>query len=89
MLAMARRRTDLRDTDPAVHAMQVEGYRRMDAATKFALIDEMWALGRELAIAGIRGRNPDATPDQIQWELAVLLLGREFATKVYRPRRQS
>ena len=50
---------------------------------KFELIDQEWALSRQLALAGIRSRYPNATDDEIQWQLAILFLGRELAEKAY------
>ena len=71
------------DTDPRVHDFQIRGYRAMDAAQKFRLIDDMWNTDRELALAGLRARHPDADEAEIQRLMAVLFLGSELAERIY------
>jgi hypothetical protein len=41
------------------------------------------AAARELAVAGLRRRYPDADTEEIRRRLADLLLGEEMARKVY------
>lgn len=61
----------------------------MDAETKIGLISGMWQTNRDLALAGIRGRFPHATAEEVRWQLAELFLGLELATRTYGPRARS
>jgi hypothetical protein len=38
---------------------------------------------RELAVAGLRTRHPDATPEEIRLRLTVRLYGREVARRLF------
>jgi hypothetical protein len=38
---------------------------------------------RELAVAGIRSRHPDASPEEVRVRLAVRLYGREAARRLF------
>jgi hypothetical protein len=42
-----------------------------------------------LALAGLKSRYPDETPEQLRRRLADLLLGSELACKVYGPIEES
>lgn len=77
------------DTDPKIEQMQIELIRQMPSWKKFALIDDLNETVRALAISGIKQRNPEATPAQVQRRLADLLLGPELALKVYGPHTES
>lgn len=63
--------------------MQYELYRRMSPERKFRLIFETYEMGRQLAMAGLRMRHPDATEEQLRQLWAQQHLGRELYEKVY------
>jgi hypothetical protein len=77
------------DTSPEARRVQLELYRGMSPARKFQLICDAYEMGKQLALAGLRMRHPDATTDQL-WRLwAQQHLGRELFEKVYgRPNRE-
>jgi hypothetical protein len=55
----------------------------MPAWKKMAIVDDLIATVRTLAISGLRERHPDATPQEIDRLLAEMMLGAELARKVY------
>jgi hypothetical protein len=75
--------SDLTDTSPENEALQVNLLRQASAARKLELLAQMNATVKTLALAGLRTRHPDDTPDTIQRRLADLILGEALAEKVY------
>jgi hypothetical protein len=71
------------DTHPEMEALQIQIIRRMPAWKKIAIVDDLNATIKALAISGIRERHPDATPQEIARLLADYRLGPELARKVY------
>jgi hypothetical protein len=71
------------DTHPKIEQMQIEFIRKMPSWKKFSIVDGLNATVKTLATAGIKQRNPNATPEQIHRMLAALMLGEELARKVY------
>lgn len=55
----------------------------MTPAEKARLIVATSQAARDLALAGIRDRYPDATPREQFLRLAILTLGRELAGRAY------
>jgi len=72
-----------RDTHPKMEALQIEIIRRMPLWKKFAILDGLNETVKTLAISGIKGRHPNATPQEIHRMLVELMLGEELARKVY------
>ena len=73
------------DTHPEIERVQIEGLRRMHPWRKIALVGDMNETVRTLALAGLRQRYPDDTPEQRRRRLADLVLGPELAARVYGP----
>ena len=73
------------DTSPEMERVQMEIYRAMPPWRKWQLVEDLIMMTRELALAGLRQRFPDASPQELHRRLATLLLGPELATKVYGP----
>ena len=73
------------DTDPEAERVQIEIFRRMPAWRKIQLVDEANQLARQLALAGLRQRHPEAGPEELRRRLMGLFLGEEMATEVYGP----
>jgi len=71
------------DTHPKMEQMQIELIRRMPSWRKFSVVDGLNETVKLMAIAGIKQRNPNATPKQVHRFLAELILGKELARKVY------
>lgn len=75
----------LSDTDPQIERIQIEGLRRMPPWRKIQLVGDMIEAVRTLALAGLRQRYPDDTPEMRRRRLADLMLGPELAERVYGP----
>lgn len=73
------------DTDPEAERVQIEIFRRMPAWRKIQLVDEANQMARQLALAGLRQRHPEAGPKELHRRLMGLFLGEELATEVYGP----
>ena len=71
------------DTSPEIERRQIEAWRRMSEAEKLALAMSMSALVRQLALAGVKQRYPDASPREQFLRLAIVTLGEELARKAY------
>jgi hypothetical protein len=71
------------DTSPEARRVQCELYRRMSPARKFELLFHTYEMGKQLALAGLRMRHPDASQEEL-WRLwAQQHLGRDLFEKVY------
>jgi hypothetical protein len=62
----SERSTD--DTTPQARNVQHELYRQMSPAEKLTLVFETYQTGKQLAMAGIKMRNPHASDEEI-WHL--------------------
>lgn len=71
------------DTPADVERRQIDRWRDMSAAEKATIVTALTQTARDLALAGIRHRHPDASPREQFLRLAVLLLGRELALEAY------
>jgi len=71
------------DTPIEIEDRQIEGWRGMTAAQKAGLISSMCRASREMALAGIRHRYPDASPREQFLRLAMLTLGHDLARQAY------
>jgi hypothetical protein len=73
----------LTDTSKESEKVLVELYRAMPSARKGTLVFSACRTGRQLALAGLKSRFPDATPRQI-WHLwARQHLGQTLYEQVY------
>jgi hypothetical protein len=72
-----------RDTTPEADAVQMEIYRRMPALRRFEQTLEMAEMMRRLCTAGVRGRHPDYTEEQVRLALIRLVLGDGLFRQVY------
>jgi len=73
------------DTDADAERVQMEIYRRMQPWKKIQLVEEANRMSRALAMAGLRSRFPDASPEEIRRRFFGLWLGEELAAEVYGP----
>ena len=74
-----------RDTSPEAEAVLVRLWRETPAWRKWELMEDLNRTARLLALAGLRRRYPDDSPEQLRRRLADLLLGPELAAKAYGP----
>jgi hypothetical protein len=73
------------DTDPEIERRRIELYRAMSPQRKVELVEDANRTARELALAGIAHRFPEATEAERTRILFGLVLGEELATRVYGP----
>jgi hypothetical protein len=73
------------DTSPEAERALIDLLRRAPVARKLEMLGQMNAAARQLALQGLRTRNPGATEAQLQRGLANLLLGPELAALAYGP----
>jgi hypothetical protein len=71
------------DTDEETARRQVEAWRAMTPAEKLSLVRAMNEAVRQLALAGVRQRHPDASPREQFLRLAIVMLGADLARKAY------
>lgn len=76
-----------RDTSPEAERVQMELLRRMSPARKLALMAGLLATGRELVLAGIRHRNPEASHEELEDRFAMLMLGPDLGGSFVSARR--
>ena len=57
----------------------------MPAGRKIRLVFDAIELNRDLLMAGIRSRHPEASPEEVRRRLFDLTLGPELAERVYGP----
>jgi len=70
------------DTDPRIEKIQIELLRKVSPERKFQMVSQMNYAVRVFMVAGLKQRNPDASPERLRRMLADLLLGEELARKV-------
>lgn len=71
------------DTSSEARRVLYDLYRQMSPARKFQLLCDTYEMGKDLALAGLRMRYPEADKDEL-WRLwARQHLGRELFEKVY------
>lgn len=74
-----------RDTTPDAEAVQLEVFRKMSPRRKLELMAEANRNAREMALAGLRLRHPDADEEELFRRLMDLTLGAELAERVFGP----
>jgi hypothetical protein len=76
----------LTDTSPDVAEVQFRILREMPAWRKVQLVEDANRTARQLALAGISLRHPDASEAERLRLLLDLVLGEPLAAEVYGPR---
>ncbi|MFB3853881.1 MAG: hypothetical protein ACE148_08675 [Vicinamibacterales bacterium] len=71
------------DTATDVERRQVEGWRRMSAADKAAIVTGLTRAAFDLTAAGVKQRHPGASPREVFLRVAVVVLGPELASRAY------
>ncbi len=72
-----------RDTDPDIEARQIETWRRMSSIEIAELVAGASRAVRDLALAGLRARHPQASERELVARYAALTLGRDLARCAY------
>jgi len=65
--------------------MHIDLMRRAKGWRKLQLADQLHQSLRMLALAGLRARYPEASPEELKRRLADLLLGTSLAEQAYGP----
>lgn len=73
----------LSDTPPEVEARRLELLRRLTPTERLGLALEASTQLREMALAGIRLRAPDATQEGVEREYARIVLPAELFRRLY------
>jgi hypothetical protein len=71
------------DTARDVEDRQVEAWRRLSSVEVAETLNAAWSAGTQIARFGLRDRFPAASEDELRVRLAVLMLGRDLAARVY------
>lgn len=73
------------DTSPKTEKVLIELLRKASPTRKFEMIESANRTARALALAGLRERYPQDSPERLWRRLADLWLGPELAAKAYGP----
>jgi hypothetical protein len=69
----------LSDTHPKIKAMQLDMLRQIPSWRKAHMLGQMYQTTKQLTLAGLRHRYPNASEPELRRRLATLLLGPELA----------
>ena len=73
----------MNDTSPAAQRRYEELLRQRTPAQRLAIAISLTRAVRELALAGIRSAHPNASPREVQEELAARMYGPELAKRLF------
>ncbi|VAW35919.1 hypothetical protein MNBD_CHLOROFLEXI01-1474 [hydrothermal vent metagenome] len=71
------------DTSPEAEAILFKLLREAPAWRKLEMLEGLNRTARQLALAGLRQRHPNASAKELRRRLANLLLGEELAAQAY------
>ena len=71
------------DTTLEAEQRQLEIWRAMTPAQKFALLDDLYSSAILFVEAGIRMRHPDADAAEVRMRRLALTLGRDVVQRLY------
>jgi hypothetical protein len=71
------------DTSPIAQRRYDELLRQRTPAQRLAIAMSLTRAVRELAVAGIRSAHPNASPREVQAELAARMYGPELARRLF------
>jgi hypothetical protein len=73
------------DTSPEAETVLFRLWREAPAWRKLEMMEGLNRAARQLALAGLRQRFPNASAQELRRRLAAITLGEELATRVYGP----
>lgn len=73
------------DTHPEAERVLIQLLRQAPVWRKMQMLGDLNQTARQLALAGLRERFPEASESELQRRLADLLLGSELAKQAYGP----
>ncbi len=71
------------DTPLAIERQQIEIWRRMTPAEKFAVLTDLHASAILFTEAGLRARHPQASPEELRLRRLAITLGAETVRRLY------
>lgn len=71
------------DTTPEAEAILFKLWREAPAWRKIEMMEGLNRAARQLALAGLRQRFPNASTEELRQHLAKIVLGEELAARVY------
>ncbi|MHC5212183.1 MAG: hypothetical protein ACYTG2_15805 [Planctomycetota bacterium] len=71
------------DTDPAVEARLIAGWRTMSAERKFRAVCELTRSAESWSRSGLRSRHPGADDHELDMRLVALKYGQELVHEAY------
>ncbi|MCX4242989.1 hypothetical protein [Paraliomyxa miuraensis] len=71
------------DTHPAIHALQIEGYRRMSPSQKLECVWGMMRSARELVLLEVRRRHPNADARELALRVASRFIEPELMARAF------
>ena len=71
------------DTNPAIETRMIDGYRAMSPARKLEIVCDLSRAVRELALADIRRRHPDADDRELMLRLASRTVDPELLRRAF------
>jgi hypothetical protein len=78
----------VQDTSPTAQGRYDELLRAQTPAQRIAIAVSLSRSVRELAVAGIRAARPNASPSEVDAELAARMYGPEVAARLFSRRRK-
>lgn len=72
-----------RDTSEEAEAVQIRLLRAMPVWRRAEILNGVIRNGREMALASLRRRFPEASPEALRRRFANVMLGEELAAKIY------
>jgi len=73
------------DTTPEAEAVLFNLWREAPAWRKLEMMEGLNRAARQLFLAGLRQRFPEASSEELRRRLAAIMLGEELAARVYGP----
>jgi hypothetical protein len=75
--------TQSEDTPPEIERIIIEGYRRMSAAQKLQIMQDLMRTAQLLALGEIQRRHPNASKRELQLRLASRWIEPELMRKAF------
>ena len=82
---MGRTAMTISDTHPEAERVLIQLLQQAPVWRKMQMLGDLNQAARQLALAGLRERFPEASESELQRRLADLLLGPELAEQAYGP----
>jgi hypothetical protein len=76
-------RAHLQDTPPEIEKLIIEGYRKMSAAQKLQIMQDLIRAAQLLALSDIKRRHPNAAERELQLRLASRWIEPELMRKAF------